>query len=111
MLEKMVDFFVSGFYFPGISLTGLLLWIGLGILFGAAWLVGYWLPLFRKPWLWIVMATSAVLSWVAVAFIQIPLQIWVGQAMNQFWSQEILMRWILLAGIPSVLLSGLVQEG
>jgi hypothetical protein len=47
--------------------------IGLGILFGAAWLVGYWLPLFRKPWLWIVMTTSAVLSWVAIAFIQIPL--------------------------------------
>ncbi|MFC2069019.1 hypothetical protein ACFLTP_08475 [Chloroflexota bacterium] len=111
MLEKMIEFFVSGFYFPGISFTGLLLGIGLGIIFGGVWLVGYWLPLFRKPWLWVVMAASAILSWVAVAFIQIPLQVWAGQAMGQFWSQEILMRWILLAGLPSVLLSGLVQEG
>ncbi|MFC1970753.1 MFS transporter [Chloroflexota bacterium] len=35
MLEKMIEFFVSGFYFPGITLTGLLLGIGLGIAFGA----------------------------------------------------------------------------
>jgi len=31
--------------------------------------------------------------------------------LNHFWSQEILLNWILLAGIPSILLSGLVQEG
>ncbi|MFC2042107.1 hypothetical protein ACFLTV_01205, partial [Chloroflexota bacterium] len=62
MLEKMIEFFVSGFYFPGITLTGLLLGIGLGIAFGAIWLAGYWPPLFRKYWLWLVMAGSAILS-------------------------------------------------
>jgi RsiW-degrading membrane proteinase PrsW (M82 family) len=31
--------------------------------------------------------------------------------LNHFWSQEVLARWILLAGIPQILLSGLVQEG
>jgi hypothetical protein len=111
MLEKMIEFFVSGFYFPGITSTRLLLGIGLGLAFGAFWLSGYCPPLFRKYWLWLVLAGSAILSWVAVSFIQIPLQGWASLAMNQFWGQEILMRWILLAGIPSVLLSGLVQEG
>jgi RsiW-degrading membrane proteinase PrsW (M82 family) len=111
MLEKMIEFFVSGFYFPNITLTGLLWGIGLGIVFGAIWLISYWPPFFRKYWLWLVMASSAILSWLAVAFIQIPLQTLVGQLLGSFWSQEILIGWILLAGIPQILLSGLVQEG
>ena len=111
MLDKMIEFFVSGFYFPNITLTGLLLGIGLGIIFGAIWLSCYWPPLFRKYWLWLVMISSAILSWLAVAFIQIPLQTLVGQLLGHFWSQEILISWILLAGIPQILLSGLVQEG
>jgi len=105
MIEQMVGFFVSGFANPSI------LGIGLAIVFGAIWLTGYWPPLFKKHWLWAVLATSAILTWAAVAFIQIPLQAWAGQALNHFWSQEILIRWLLLAGIPAILLSGLVQEG
>jgi len=105
MLEQMVSFFVSGFANPSI------LGIGLAIVFGAIWLAGYWPPLFKKHWLWAVLATSAILTWAAVAFIQIPLQLWTGQVLNHFWSQEILMSWLLLAGIPAILLSGLVQEG
>ena len=65
----------------------------------------------RKPWLWAVLFISAILSLAAVSFVQIPLQILTGRALGNFWSQEVLMRWILLAGIPQVLLSGLVQEG
>jgi RsiW-degrading membrane proteinase PrsW (M82 family) len=105
MLEQTVAFFVSWFTNP--SLLG----IGLAIVFGAIWLVGYWPPLFKKHWLWAVLVSSAILSLAAVSFIQIPLQAWVGQALNNFWSQEILMRWLLLAGIPQIFLSGLVQEG
>jgi len=58
-----------------------------------------------------VLVGSAILSLAAASFIQIPLQILVGQALGQFWSEEILMSWLLLAGIPQILLSGLVQEG
>ncbi len=105
MLEQMVDFFVSWFANP--SLVG----IGLALAFGAIWLVGYWPPLFKRPWLWAVLAISAILSLLAVSFIQIPLQVLAGRALGQFWSQELLMRWLLLAGIPQILLSGLVQEG
>ncbi|MFC1981551.1 hypothetical protein ACFLVN_04845 [Chloroflexota bacterium] len=111
MLEQMIKFFISGFYFPDITLIRLLLGIGLGLAFGTIWLSGYWPPLFRKYWLWLVMASSAILSWLAVAFVQIPLQALVGQVLGHFWSQEILMVWILLAGLPQILLSGLVQEG
>lgn len=85
--------------------------ISLGIAFGAIWLFGYWPPLFKNYWLWLVMVSSAILSWIAVAFIQIPLQVLVGQVLGHFWSQEILIRWILLASIPQILVSGLVQEG
>ena len=105
MLEQMLGFFLSWFVNPSI------LGIGLALAFGVIWLIGYWPPLFKKPWLWAVLVISAFLSLAAVTFIQIPLQVWTGQALGRFWSQEILMRWLLLAGIPQILYSGLVQEG
>ena len=46
MLDQLVQFFVSWFANP--SLIG----IGLALAFGTIWLVGYWPPLFRRPWLW-----------------------------------------------------------
>ncbi|MFC1950350.1 hypothetical protein ACFLWD_01640 [Chloroflexota bacterium] len=111
MVDQMVAFFISGFVYPNILWTSLLLGIGLAIVFGAVWFTLYWTPILKKPWAWVVLGTSVLLTWVAVAFIQIPLQFWSGQALNHFWSQGTLMRWLLLAGIPTVLLSGLVQEG
>ena len=111
MLGQIIDFFVSGFVFPGILWNQVLLGIGLAIVFGIIWVAFYGTPVLKKPWAWAILASSAFLSWIAASFIQIPLQIWVGQALNHFWSQEIIMRWLLLAGIPQTLLSGLVQEG
>jgi RsiW-degrading membrane proteinase PrsW (M82 family) len=105
MIDYMVSFFKSFFQNP--SALG----IGLAIAFGAVWLVGYRPPLFKKPWLWAVLASSAFLTLAAACFIQFPLQTWTGQALGHFWSQEVLARWILLAAIPQLLLSGLVQEG
>ena len=111
MLEGMIAFFVSWFIYPNILWNQVLLGIGLAIVFGAVWFAPYWTPILKKPWAWAVLAGSAILSLAAVTFVQIPLQVWAGQALNHFWSQEVLMRWLLLAGIPAVLLSGLVQEG
>ena len=65
----------------------------------------------KKPVLWIVAVVSALLTWTAIAFIQVPLQNWTGQTLVYFWDQGTLIKWLLLAGIPQVLLSGLVQEG
>ena len=100
-----VGFLVSWFADP--SLLG----IGLAVAFGAIWLTCYWPPLFKRFWLWLVLVAGAILTLLAISFIQIPLQLIVGQVLNQFWSQEVLARWLLLSGIPAVLFSGLVQEG
>ena len=111
MIDLMVNTFKSLFQNPSGSGTYLAIAIGLAIAFGAVWLACYRPPLFKKPWLWAVLVSSAFLTLAAVCFIQIPLQVWAGQALSHFWSQEVLMRWILLAGIPQILISGLVQEG
>jgi len=111
MIDYMVSYFLSFFQNPGASGIYLAISVGLAIGFGAVWLAGYWPPLFRKPWLWAVLVSSAFLTVVAICFIQTPLQIWVGQALTHFWSSEVLTRWILLAAIPQILLTGLVQEG
>jgi len=105
MIDYAVSFFQSFFQNP--SAWG----IGLAIAFGAVWLACYRPPLLKKPGLWAVLVSSPFIALAAASFIQIPLQVWTGQALNHFWSQEILSRWILLAGIPQILLSGLVQEG
>lgn len=111
MLDQMINFFVSGFVYPGLTLPQALLGIGLGIAIGAIWFVPFWTSALREYRSWVIMVTSVILTWIAVTFIQIPLQLWTGQALGYFWSQDVLMRWILLAGIPQILLSGLVQEG
>jgi hypothetical protein len=103
--DYIIDAFQSFFQNP--SAWG----IGLAIAFGAVWLAAYRPSLFEKPGLWAVLVGSAFLTLAAVCFVQVPLQVWTGQALNHFWSEEVLTRWILLAAIPSVLLTGLVQEG
>ena len=110
MLHQLTVYFISAFSFPGLSWRLILIAIGIGIVFGAIWLTLYWPPLLKRPWLWVVGIVSAILTWTAVAFIQIPLQLWTGQALVHFWSQSTLIRWMLLASIPQILLSGLVQE-
>jgi len=111
MLQQMIDVFTSAFHFPGLSGWLILLAIFLGIVFGAIWLAPYLPPLLKKRGLWIVGITSAFLTWIGIAFIQVPLQRWTGQALNYFWDVRTLTQWLFLTGIPQILLSGLVQEG
>jgi len=111
MLEQMLDFFVSGFAYPGLLWNQALIAIGLAFAFGAAWFTPYWTPILKKPWAWAVLVGSTFLTWAVVAFIQIPLQHWSWEPLYYFWSQQVIIDWLLLAGIPAILLSGLVQEG
>jgi RsiW-degrading membrane proteinase PrsW (M82 family) len=111
MWEQMMSFLKSFFIYDGLNWDLMLIGIGLGIVFGAIWLCGHWPPLFKKHWLWAVAVTSAFLALLAVVFVQIPLQYYVSVAFNHFWTIDVLFDWLLLAGIPSILLSGLVQEG
>jgi RsiW-degrading membrane proteinase PrsW (M82 family) len=111
MLDYMLDLFKSFFSVPGLSWNLLLISIGLAFVFGAAWFAAYWTPILKKPWAWAVLVGSAFLTLLAVVFVQVPLQWWSNEALNHFWSADVLTDWLLLAGIPTVLLSGLVQEG
>jgi RsiW-degrading membrane proteinase PrsW (M82 family) len=112
MLQQMIKMFTSAFVFPNITLTGLALGISLGIVFGAIWLIGYRSPIFKKPWVWVlVMIQSAFLTWTAICFLQSSLQSWTNQALVHFLGLETVMGWLLVASIPSILLSGIVQEG
>lgn len=109
--EQMMDFLNSIFIYPELELNLIFIGIGLGLAFGAIWLCAHWPPLFKKPWLWMVVVVGAFLPMLTVTFIQIPLQYWIGNAMQNTWDYLTLYNWLLLAGIPSILLSGLVQEG
>lgn len=111
LLEQMITFFLSAFQFPGLDWKLILIAIGLGLIFGILWLLAYWPRFKSRRTFFLIVLVSAFLTWIAIAFIQIPLQAWSGQALLHFWNQFTVLKWLLLAGIPGVLLSGLVQEG
>jgi len=111
MLDLMVNFFLSGFVYPGILWNQVLLAIGLAFAFGAVWFAAYWTPILKKPWAWAVLAGSAFLTWAAVAFIQLPLQQLAGNFLVDRLGMDTYQNLVLLVGIPGILLTGLVQEG
>jgi hypothetical protein len=111
MLTLIVNFFLSGFVYPGILWHQVLISIGLAFAFGAIWFLPYWTPLLKKPWVWAVLAGGAFLSWVAVAFIQLPLQQLAGNFLVDRLGMDTYQSLALLVGIPGILLTGLVQEG
>jgi RsiW-degrading membrane proteinase PrsW (M82 family) len=110
VLQRSIQFFNSAFYFPGLSWGLIAAAAALALLFGAIWLAPHRPPVFRKAWPWGIAAVSAVLTWSAIAFVQVPLQGWTGEVLLRFWDVQTLTRWLLVAGIPQILLSGLVQE-
>jgi RsiW-degrading membrane proteinase PrsW (M82 family) len=109
--QQMQDSLKSWFIYPHLQWDLMLVAIALALAFGAFWLVCHWPPLFRRHWLWAVAVFSAFFTLLAIIFVQIPLQYYVGRALASSWSQSVLFDWLLLAGIPAILLSGLVQEG
>jgi RsiW-degrading membrane proteinase PrsW (M82 family) len=111
MWDFILELARSWFVYPGLSWNQALIAIALAFAFGAAWFAAYWTPILRKPWAWAILAGSAFLTMAAFCFVQIPLRWWSNQALSHFWSQDVLTDWLLLSGIPAILLSGLVQEG
>ena len=111
MWIQMESTLKSFFLYPNLALDMMLVAIGLAIVFGAIWLLMHWPPLFNNRWLWAVGVFSAFFTLLAMVFIQIPLQHWEEQAFTHYFDQITLFDWLLLAGIPTLLISGLVQEG
>ncbi|MFH0941527.1 MAG: YhfC family glutamic-type intramembrane protease [Chloroflexota bacterium] len=85
--------------------------VGLAVAFGVVWLAGFLPPFHRKPWLGAVLVASAILTLAAITFIQIPLQLFIGDTLSRFFSWPTVLDWMLLASIPGISVSGLVQEG
>jgi RsiW-degrading membrane proteinase PrsW (M82 family) len=111
---ELLGFYGSYFYYPGISGLQLAVGLLLSIIFGIAWLASYKPPysnIMKKNWLWIALIVSPFLTLAALTFIQIPLQSFFGESMLQTWGADSLTRWILLTSIPTIAISGLVQEG
>ena len=85
--------------------------IGLAIIFGIIWLAAL-KPLHLRSYApWIGLVVGAALFAPSIAWIQVPLQTWVGNLMIGRMGLISYQNNILWAGIPVVLLSGLVQEG
>ncbi len=95
-----------GSFFAQPSLGG----IGLALLFSAFWLACLHPWRWRGPGLWLVLLGGALLFAPSISWVQVPLQNAAGNrivgALGIFTYREN----ILWAGIPVILLSGLVQE-
>ena len=105
MWESIWQLFVSFYSNPsgwGISIA---------LALGAIWLGAFAPPVHKRPWLWAVLAGGAILFGPTIAFIQVPLQFGANQALLHFWGEATLQQHLLLAGIPALLFTGLVQEG
>lgn len=90
-------------YFSYVTLSG----SGLSLLFGLLWLLLYRPPLFKQPRLWLVMLGGALAGVLAVSFIQTPL----SMLINKLWQEGAGLGRLLLVGVVSVVMIGLVQEG
>jgi RsiW-degrading membrane proteinase PrsW (M82 family) len=104
MLQQMLGFFVGWFSNPNLTAMSVALLLGL-----------FWYALYRPPlrgytFLWLISAAAAVLAFLSVVLVQIPLQTLVGMGLAAAFDPATIMTWLYVLGIPSVALSGLVQE-
>lgn len=105
MLELTTSFFINFFSYP--NMWGIIL----AVIYGVIWFTCFWPPLIKRPWHWAVLVGGAFITLFAISFIQRPLQNLIGNAMLKTWGSETLTKWLLLSGLPTVLISGFVQEG
>jgi RsiW-degrading membrane proteinase PrsW (M82 family) len=111
MLETMLNMFRSFYDIPGLSVKMVFIAIGIALVFGAIWLAFYLPGLLKKGWGWLILIASAVITWCAIAFIQVPLQSWYQDFMLRVMGNSVFVKYLALTGIPLILISGLVQEG
>lgn len=105
MFAESLPLFVNWFANPNFVA------MGLAIAFGLFWYALYRPPLRGYGFLWGVMAVSGILTLLAIAFIQVPLQILTQQLTGMAFDQATIVKWLFFLGIPVILLSGFVQEG
>jgi len=108
---QMYNFLKSWFTYPGVEWKLILIAVGLALAFGAIWLALHMPPLFRRHWLWAVAVFSAFLTVLALVFVYYPLQYYINKGLSHYWNSLTLNDWLLLSGLPFILLSAFVQEG
>jgi hypothetical protein len=111
MWQEMMEFLKSFFLFPTVKIEWVLVAAAMAILLGAIWVYAHWPPLFKKHWLWAAAVFSAFFTLLSITFVQIPLQYWANTAILKLFDMKTIYGWLLLIGIPGILISGLVQEG
>jgi RsiW-degrading membrane proteinase PrsW (M82 family) len=108
--EQMSAFFKSWFDYPGITAGQMISAVIIGIVFGAVWLLFFWPSFSKKIWFWPLMIITGLLTILGISFIQIPLQNWASQGLSKIFDENTLVDWFLITGMPTVLITGLVQE-
>jgi RsiW-degrading membrane proteinase PrsW (M82 family) len=104
ILEQSLAFFVNWFSNPSFNA------MVLAVLLGVFWYALYVPPIRGYSFIWAVAAVSALLTLLAIVFIQMPLQTLVGQLLARAFDQATLLKWLYILGLPQILLSGFVQE-
>jgi hypothetical protein len=109
--EVIKYYLESWFNYSGLEGYVLLIAIGVALIFGGIWIAFYRQPRFTNLWPLAVLVFSAFFTVVAISVVQIPLQYYINEGMINTWDWLTINDWLLLAGIPIILLYGLVQEG
>ena len=105
MQQQPSEYFLS--YFTDTNIFGVLI----AILFGVIWLACYRPQLLKRLWLLEILAGSAIITLLAVSFIQVPIQNVLSKSVIQLLAEGNIVRGLLLNGIPLVIITGLIQEG
>jgi RsiW-degrading membrane proteinase PrsW (M82 family) len=100
-----IEYFLS--YFSDANIFG----VFIALLFGAIWIACFKPPIFQRLWLWEILAGSAIITLIAVSFIQIPIQNAIGMDITELMVAHNVKRAVLLNGIPLAIVAGIVQEG
>ncbi|MEJ2710263.1 MAG: YhfC family glutamic-type intramembrane protease [Anaerolineales bacterium] len=82
----------------------------LALIFAAPWLILLAGRRLRSPWLWGVVALGVVLFPISIAWVQVPIQQGLNTLWLNFFPVATIQRYMLLLGIPSIIVAGLVQE-
>ena len=99
------------YVYQHVTALQLLVAVALAVAFGALWLTAHWPPIFKHPWFWVLGVGSAFFTMGVYAFIHTPLQFYYSKLVHHFLDSKTVVDWIMLLGIPSVIISGLVEEG
>ncbi len=83
----------------------------LAALFALPWLALLGRGWLRRGWLWTAAVAAAVLFPVSIAWVQVPIQQALGRLWLRWLSEDAIRRYLLLVGLPSIVVASLVQEG